>query len=244
MHAPRRTDVSGTARIPRVLARWLAHALLAVIAAASAADDVLSGDVSMVVDGDSLRVRLDSGSDIEVRLAEIDAPEHGQPYGDEARATLQRLVDGARIRLEVQDIDRHGRLVARVYAGDVDVCGEMIRSGAAWAYRRYLRDERLVALEDDARAAPRGLWRLPEAERVAPWDWRHAHSGRGTTPTLATNRPAECVIKGNVGARGERIYHVPGQRHYDATQISASRGERWFCTETEARAAGWRRSQQ
>ncbi|WP_427857069.1 hypothetical protein [Devosia litorisediminis] len=51
-----------------------------------------------------------------------------------------------------------------------------------------------------------------------------------------------CNIKGNVSTRGERIYHVPGQRYYDRTRISASHGERWFCSEAEARAAGWRRS--
>lgn len=51
-----------------------------------------------------------------------------------------------------------------------------------------------------------------------------------------------CDIKGNVSTRGERIYHVPGQKYYDDTRISASHGERWFCSEAEARAAGWRRS--
>lgn len=51
-----------------------------------------------------------------------------------------------------------------------------------------------------------------------------------------------CNIKGNISARGERIYHVPGQEYYNETRIRASRGERWFCSEDEARAAGWRRS--
>lgn len=51
-----------------------------------------------------------------------------------------------------------------------------------------------------------------------------------------------CNIKGNVNTRGERIYHVPGDKYYNDTRISASHGERWFCSEEEARAAGWRRS--
>lgn len=51
-----------------------------------------------------------------------------------------------------------------------------------------------------------------------------------------------CNIKGNVNTRGERIYHVPGQKYYDDTEISAAHGERWFCSEEEARAAGWRRA--
>ena len=52
----------------------------------------------------------------------------------------------------------------------------------------------------------------------------------------------ECNIKGNVNTRGERIYHVPGQKYYNDTVIQSSHGERWFCSEEEARAAGWRRS--
>lgn len=61
-----------------------------------------------------------------------------------------------------------------------------------------------------------------------------------TTTAMAQN--GECRIKGNVNTKGERIYHVPGQKYYDDTRIQASHGERWFCTEAEARAAGWRRS--
>jgi hypothetical protein len=52
-----------------------------------------------------------------------------------------------------------------------------------------------------------------------------------------------CAIKGNITmTTGERIYHMPGQAHYAATRISTGSGERWFCSETEARAAGWRKS--
>lgn len=51
-----------------------------------------------------------------------------------------------------------------------------------------------------------------------------------------------CVIKGNISSSGERIYHVPGQKYYSKTKISPSKGERWFCTEKEAREAGWRKA--
>jgi hypothetical protein len=53
---------------------------------------------------------------------------------------------------------------------------------------------------------------------------------------------AGCVIKGNISSSGERIYHVPGQRYYDKTLIHLSKGERRFCTEQEAVAAGWRKA--
>ena len=51
-----------------------------------------------------------------------------------------------------------------------------------------------------------------------------------------------CTIKGNISSSGERIYHPPGCRYYNATVIDTNRGERWFCTEAEALAAGWRRT--
>jgi len=59
-------------------------------------------------------------------------------------------------------------------------------------------------------------------------------------PALAQN--GECNIKGNVSTQGERIYHMPGDEYYDETRISASHGEQWFCSEQDARDAGWRRS--
>lgn len=61
-----------------------------------------------------------------------------------------------------------------------------------------------------------------------------------TAPTLAQN--GDCNIKGNVSTQGERIYHMPGDEYYEQTRISASHGERWFCSAEEAEAVGWRRA--
>ena len=52
--------------------------------------------------------------------------------------------------------------------------------------------------------------------------------------------PGICRIKGTIGEAGERIYHLPGADGYAQTYIDLTRGERWFCTEAEARAKGWR----
>ena len=52
----------------------------------------------------------------------------------------------------------------------------------------------------------------------------------------------DCRIKGDISRSGEPIYHVPGAQHYERTRISAAKGERWFCSESEARTAGWRRA--
>jgi len=60
--------------------------------------------------------------------------------------------------------------------------------------------------------------------------------------TASLTPPVSCEIKGNVGASGERIFHVRGQRYYSRTIVSTSNGERWFCSEKEARVAGWRKA--
>lgn len=79
---------------------------------------------------------------------------------------------------------------------------------------------------------------------------RSRQRGRPTTVTKPmtalplVSAPAQengCRIKGNISDRG-RIYHLPGSDSYDRTKIDTSRGERWFCSEAEARAAGWRRT--
>lgn len=67
-------------------------------------------------------------------------------------------------------------------------------------------------------------------------------------PAPAATTPAEqadsgdCAIKGNISSSGEKIYHVPGQRYYEATKIDLSKGERWFCSEQAALDAGWRKA--
>lgn len=60
---------------------------------------------------------------------------------------------------------------------------------------------------------------------------------------FADSKMSGCDIKGNISmTSGERIYHMPSQDYYDETVINSSKGERWFCSESEARSAGWRRS--
>jgi len=146
-------------------------------ASSAAADDAgtpafdFSGKITRVVDGDSLQV----DTWIAIRLAEIDAPERGQPFGPEATRALEGLAANRSARFEVVDVDRYGRLVARVFVGDVLVNREMVRRGFAWAYTRYVRDLDVIDLEAQARREGLGLWALPEADRDPPWIWRRAH---------------------------------------------------------------------
>jgi hypothetical protein len=88
------------------------------------------------------------------------------------------------VRVKVSGQDRYGRTIGDVRAGEVDVNARMVREGAAWAYRDYLKDKRMLTLESDARAARRGLWALPQEQIEAPWDWRAER--RNTSPRVRT----------------------------------------------------------
>ena len=70
----------------------------------------------------------------------------------------------------------------RSYADDVCVACELLREGHVWVFRRYTDDRVLLGLEAEARAAGRGLWSLPEKERIPPWDWRDARPRREARP--------------------------------------------------------------
>lgn len=209
-------------------------AIFMLVFAATQSDAAdLTGRVVGVSDGDTITLLTIEKQTIKIRLAEIDAPESGQPYGSKSKQVLSDLVFGQEIRVSVQTTDRYGRTVGRPYIGDLDVCEEMIRTGAAWVYRQYLQDRSLLELESAAKTSRKGIWGLSEAQQVPPWDWRKGLND-------AVERSDNCNIKGNINSKGDRIYHVPGSRHYGATKINESRGERWFCSESEARGAGWR----
>ena len=147
------------------------------------------GKVVGVTDGDTLTLLTPEKQQIKVRLAEIDTPERGQPWGTKAKQALSDLAFGKEARIEYRDTDRYGRIVGRVYVGDIDVNAELVREGHAWVYRQYVTDRSLFALEEQAKANGRGLWRLPEAE-TPPWDWRrgvrNTKVGK-TQPRLATD---------------------------------------------------------
>jgi micrococcal nuclease len=110
------------------------------------------------------------GERLRIRLAEIDAPERGQPWSARARQALRDKILDRRVRLDVIDIDRYGRSVAHVWLGNRHVNRELVREGHAWAYLHYLRDETLLADENHAREHRLGLWSMPEP--VEPWRWR------------------------------------------------------------------------
>lgn len=130
--------------------------------------------VIAITDGDTIKARCGEPSAYEqvtVRLAEIDAPEKTQPYGQRSRQHLAELCfqTQASIRQTAYD-SRWERIVARVECHGQDASTEQVRSGMAWAYTRYLTDPEIKRLEDAARAAGVGLWADPMP--IPPWEWR------------------------------------------------------------------------
>ena len=94
-------------------------------------------------------------------------------------------------------------------AGREDLGAWMVANGWALAYRQH--SKAYVGEERAARKGRRGIWR---GRFVAPWEWR-----RTQRKAAAGKRAAGCRIKGNIGAGGARIYHVPGGRSYERTRI-------------------------
>ncbi len=155
--------------------RWLLAGILALVMTAVQADQV-QGRVVGVADGDTVTVLDDRKVQHKVRLAGIDAPEKGMPYGQRSKQYLSDLVFGKTVILEGDKIDRYGRTVAKILLNGRDVNLAQIAAGMAWHYKKYEReqssnDRMLYGAEElNARAARRGLWEDPQP--VAPWDWR------------------------------------------------------------------------
>ena len=137
--------------------------------------------------------------------------------GAAATGWLAAAVQGQSVSCTRKDTDRYGRMVAVCEVGRKDLSAEITRVGLARAYRRFSHD--YVDEEAAARASGLGIW--------------------SDTRPVDTAAPLDtCRIKGNISSNGG-IYHVPGSASYDDVRIDTARGERWFCTEEDARAAGW-----
>jgi endonuclease YncB( thermonuclease family) len=144
--------------------------LAALLIAATAHAETITGRVVSITDGDTLTLLVEKRQ-VTVRLADIDAPERKQPFGTWSRQSLAALCFNKEARLETAGRDRNKRTIATVYCDGVDANAEQVRQGMAWVFDRYARrDSPLYALQHEAKAAGRGLWGDPAP--VPPWEWR------------------------------------------------------------------------
>ena len=199
-----------------------------------------------VIDGDTLDV-----DGTRHRLHGIDAAERQQrcrgpdevvwDCAGEATAALRDLVRNRKLEcVEVPGTrDIGGRSISRCRVGRQDLGEALVRVGLAWAFTRYSTD--YVDSESRARRDRMGIWSVPpDAEpNEAPWTWRARRREAIAQRPDPVSQDPECRIKGNISQSG-RVYHLPGSRDWAATRINEGRGERWFCSEQEAIAAGWR----
>ncbi len=212
--------------------------VLALTLAPAIAHADISGP-ARVIDGDTLEVAGER-----IRLYAIDAPEKDQTCSIDAHAwacgiaawgELVQITAGKEVVCEQRDTDRYGRTVAACTVDGTDLGDWLVRHG--WAVAYYLYSYEYTRAENHAKSERLGIW---AGEFVYPWDWRRGEHLQAEAAN--DDAPADCLIKGNIPRSGERIYHVPGGAYYSRTKISTTKGERWFCTEEEALAAGWRKS--
>jgi endonuclease YncB( thermonuclease family) len=199
-------------------------------------------------DGDSLMV-----GDKEVRLFGIDAPEldqtctkdgMGWTCGRAAADKLAQFVTGRNVVCSAAGTDQFERTLGRCLVGSTDVNRAMVASGYAVAFRRYSSD--YVSAEESAKVSKRGIWagtfQMPNEYRHAgdepiPQRPKTREKAIASSSGWQARASGNCNIKGNRNGKGQWIYHVPGMPYYDQTQP-----EELFCTEAEARAAGYRRA--
>lgn len=232
----------------------LSIAALLGLAMPSYAAETIAGR-AQVVDGDTIAI---DGTKAHIRLYGIDTPEKkqtcddaaGKRYlcGSRAAAYLAELIGrNGQVKCFEEDRDRYGRIVAECSTSDNKTVlnAAMVKAGWAVEYKQY-SDGRYDQEEVEAKREKRGLW---AGQFVVPANWRRgerlpSEDGKAVTPadtrtTSAAGGKDGCRIKGNISSSG-KIYHLPGGRSYDDTRIDESKGERWFCSEGDARAAGWR----
>ena len=155
----------------------------------------VEGKVVRVVDGDTLVFLSAAGRQMTLRLAGIDAPEKGMPFGDLARRRLINLLDSGVVTAHTTKADRYGRTVATVFIHGNDVNLALIKEGLAWHYKRYAREQTpgdadaYASSESEARERRVGLWQ--DESPVPPWLYRKCHkpsSGCNSAETTSHGR--------------------------------------------------------
>lgn len=175
-------------------ARALRRALIGVAAFQLLVGGAAAERVLRVTDGDSIVVES-ANNQVEVRIADIDAPEIDQPYGKAAKKALDDLVGGRQVRLELVGGDAYRRIVANVFVEERDVAAELVGKGFAWVRRAYAPASPLIGLEEAARHARLGLWAGKSPS--PPWIWRKTGGDAGSQARQSTRQSIspECGTK-------------------------------------------------
>lgn len=202
---------------------------------AMAAASSVTGRATAVT-GALLRV---NGELVELKGIEAPHPKHpclkanGRRWscGSSATNALNKILRAQTVTCEISGRSETGRAVGTCRVGESDIAAELVRNGHVFAesglFSAYSSDE---AKAKDART---GLW---QGETVSPQEWRTR-----TWEEAKRTAPDGCPIKGFVRA-SSRIYAMPWSSEYASAKVRQIKGERWFCSEDDARAAGFKLS--
>ena len=173
-----------------------------------------------------------------VRIAHVEAPESRQPCyradgrrwncASAAKSALARAVRGHRVTCTPVGPDNGGYVTAQCSVGDSDLATELVRNGDVFAVSSFFSS--LGSEEDAARNAKKGIW---QGEIQRPQEWRDQEWQNATR-----DAPGGCPIKGYIRA-SSKLYALPWSADYDRTKVRTDKGGRWFCSEDEAKAAGF-----
>ena len=188
------------------------------------------------ISGDLIRVNTQL-----IRLTGIEAPEPKQPClrgngrrwncGASARAALDKLVRGKTVVCTASGEDSDGRTLASCKADEADVAETLVRGGHVFAASGLFAS--YSSAESQAHSEQLGIW---QGESIRPKEWRDQ-----IWEDAKRNAPEGCPIKGYARA-SDRIYTMPWSNDYHGAKVRTVKGDRWFCSEDEARAAGFKLS--
>lgn len=212
--------------------------------------------VVSVIDGDTIKIDY-FGTEESVRLIGINTPEVNGPYteeqcyGEEASAYTKERLEGKYVTIATDSTqgnrDKYDRLLRYIGIDNEDFGSSLIMNGYAYEYtydKPYEKQGLYKQSQEYAVFYKKGLWGVESCAVVSNESGNLPKSNDGEAKVEHIyGESGDCNIKGNISYNtGEKIYHVPGQEYYNETVISPEYGERWFCSEEEARAAGWRRA--
>jgi len=188
---------------------------------------------AVAISGDLIRV----GGTL-VRLSGVEAPDAHQPChrangrrwncASAAKAGLARLIRRRTVSCTPTGQEGGSAIIAQCHTGKTDVAAELVRHGYVFAVRSFFGS--LSGEEDAARAAKTGIW---QGEILRPQAWRDQQWQEATR-----DAPDGCPIKGYIRA-SSKLYALPWSENYDRTKVRTDKGGRWFCSEDDAKAAGF-----
>lgn len=207
--------------------------------------DQIDVEVTSVIDGDTIKIMYE-GKEETVRYLLVDTPETNhprlgkQPLGSEATAENKRLIESGDVSIEFDVGDRfddYGRLLAYIYVDGESVQEQLLEAGLARVAYVYPPNTRYVdefeEVEDSAKEEGIGIW---EFENYSTDRGFNADAyGKESGQSKSESPKGDCRIKGNINRNGNKIYHMPGEGSYEQTNP-----EEWFCSEQEAKDAGFR----